>query len=317
VRDDGGERDRLCLGVDLGGTKIEAAVVRLSADDSWTMLARERTETPQAKGYEAVVAATADHVRTVLAAAGVALADVGVGVGLPGSVTRDGTTKNCNVTCLNGRPFRHDLERALGLRVVFDNDANCFALAEARLGAGRSVEGIVLGIIIGSGVGAGLVIDGRVWPGLQGVAGEWGHHPVFHAPAPEERAALRSCYCGARGCVEAYVSGRAVEADYAARTGTRRPLAQIAARRAHDAAAREVVETFLHAFARGLANVVDILDPSLIVVGGGVSNLDLLYDEGAARMQELVFTDRCETRVVRHALGDSAGVLGAALMAAR
>jgi fructokinase len=212
---------------------------------------------------------------------------------------------------LNGRPFREDLARAVGQSIAFDNDANCFALAEAKLGAARGYEnGVVFGVILGTGVGGGIVARGRIWPGGQGIAGEWGHHAVW-AGAPDARL----CYCEKRGCLERYASGPAVEDDYEARAGARLPLAEIAARRDRDPHARAAVDVLVESFARALANVIDILDPSIVVLGGGVSNLALLYDDGIKRVAELVFNDELTTPIVRNALGDSAGVYGAALLA--
>jgi len=313
--------DRIALGVDLGGTKIEAVVLRVgterepaSLDElaSFEELARVRAPTERDEGYDAVVARTASVVRNVARSAGVDCASVPLGVGMPGGVTRrDGRVKNSNTVCLNGRPFREDLAAALGRPVVFENDANCFALAETVLGAARAFrEGVVFGVILGTGVGGGLVLHGRVWPGAHGIAGEWGHHAVW-ARAPD----ARPCYCGQRGCVEAYASGPALEQLYADLAGEARPLVEIAGRRGVDAHAGAVLEVLLDTFGRGLANVLDVLDPSAVVLGGGVSNLDVLYDEGVARVARHVFNDELTTPILRHAMGDSAGVLGAALHA--
>lgn len=297
-----------CIGIDIGGTKIEAVVGRPTSD-GFDIAWRKRIATERERGYEHIVAATAGLARQAASAVNARVEEVGIGVGMPGHVTRrDGVVKNSNTTCLIGRPFREDLSRALGAPVAFDNDANCFALAETRFGVGRPYrDGVVFGVILGTGVGGGVVFRGEVWSGLQGIAGEWGHHAVFHG-------AERPCYCGQSGCVEAYLSGPAVERDYAARSGERRSLAEIAARRVVDAHAHAAIETMLDAFGRGLANVIDILDPSAIVLGGGVSNLDLLYDEGRDRVARYVFNDELTTPILRHALGDSAGVIGAALL---
>jgi fructokinase len=294
------------IGVDLGGTKIEAIAMRRAGAE---VLVRERVPTEAERGYEAIVAATAALVRRVASAAGLDAATARIGVGMPGGVTRrSGLVKNSNTTCLNGRPFRADLERALGRAVAFDNDANCFALAETLLGAGAPyASGVVFGVIMGTGVGGGLVIRGEVWDGAQGIAGEWGHHAVVTGG--------RECYCGQRGCLERYASGPAVEESYAARSGVRRPLAEIAARRAKDEHAAAAIDELVDAFGRGLANVIDVLDPSAVVLGGGVSNLELLYDEGAAKVGHYVFNDELTTPISKHALGDSAGVFGAALIA--
>lgn len=323
--------EALSLGVDLGGTKTEAVILRRSAASReehprFDILARERTPTPGSAGYDAVLAGTAGLVRRVLADAGLSTHEVSIGVGMPGAVTRrEGLVKNSNTVCLNGRAFREDLSQTLGQAVVFENDANCFALAEAELGAGRAHrDGIVFGVILGTGVGGGLVVHGRVWPGPQSLGGEWGHHavgPWHRAGAPVEPAelglglpALGPCYCGKSGCLELYAAGPAVERDYANRSGERRALRDIAERRASDAHAAAAIDQLLEAFGRGLANVIDIIDPSAVVLGGGVSNLACLYDEGVERVRRYVFNDELLTPILKHELGDSAGVLGAALL---
>jgi fructokinase len=274
------------------------------------VLARERVPTCAERGYEAIIATVAELAARVCASRGLSLASVPIGVGMPGGVSRrSGLVKNSNTVCLNGRPFRADLERALGRPVAFDNDANCFALAEATLGAARGHDdGVVMGVIMGTGVGGGLVLRGRVWSGLDGIAGEWGHHAVFHGQGP-------LCYCGRRGCLETFASGPAIERAYLEASGTRLSVAEVAARRASDPHAARAIEGLLEAFGRGLANVLDVLDPSIVVLGGGLSNLSLLYDEGRERVARYVFDDELRTPIVRHALGDSAGVLGAALLA--
>jgi fructokinase len=300
----------LVIGVDLGGTKIEAVVAQRSADRTrLAVVSRQRVPTGSERGYGAVVDATAGFVAEAARGAGVDPREVPIGMGMPGGTTRRGElVKNCNATCLNGRPFRADLQQALGRPIAFDNDANCFALAETVLGAASAHrDGIVFGVILGSGVGGGLVLRGELWAGAQGIAGEWGHH-VIHAGG-------RPCYCGGRGCLETYLGGPAVEQAYADRAGSLRPLAEIAARRGHELHAAAAIEELIEAFGRGLANVIDILDPTAIVLGGGVSNLDLLYTEGVKRVERYVFNDELLTPILKNALGDSAGVLGAALIA--
>jgi len=308
-------RPGIRLGVDLGGTKIEAALIECSSDASVRVLQRRRISTPRDEGYEAVLGACAGFVREVAKEAQIALEELPIGVGMPGGIRRrDGLVKNSNTTCLNGRPFRADLQRAVGRSITFDNDANCFALAEALLGAARgAAEGVVFGVIMGTGVGGGVVTAGRVWSGLQGIAGEWGHHAVYAVPEAID-AELRSCYCGQRGCLETYLSGPSVERDYGRRTGKTASLAEIASMREEDADARACIESLIDAFGRGLANAIDILDPSMVVLGGGVSNLSLLLSDGGARVRRYVFNDELVTPIVRHELGDSAGVFGAALL---
>jgi fructokinase len=292
--------DAARIGIDLGGTKIEGIVL----DAGGRSLARERVPTERERGYDHIVARTADLVaRLRPAAPGVAA----VGIGTPGSISaRDGTLKNSNTTCLNGRPLHADLERAIGLPVRMENDANCFAVAEAVHGAGRGHR-IVFGVILGTGVGGGIVVDGRVWSGRQHIAGEWGHHRLDPAgPA---------CYCGQRGCAEALLSGPALERAYVAAGGTAMDAAAIAARAgAGDPTAVLVLDRYLDWFGRALANLINILDPEVVVLGGGLSNLDVLYDRGRQAVARYVFNDELRTPIVRHGLGDSAGVIGAALL---
>lgn len=309
------------IGVDLGGTKIEAIVLRESADrDQPDIITRARVPTDRSLGYEHIVTATRALVLQVAREADIDPLVTPIGVGMPGSVTTrraDGTrshvplVKNSNTTCLNGQPFHDDLSHAIGASVSFANDANCFALAEATWGAARDAR-VTFGVILGTGVGGGIVIaDGkaRTWGGAQGIAGEWGHVPLEPKTGPE-------CYCGKRGCVETYLSGPALEAEYEARAAAARPLAEIAARGAsgEDVIARELMAERLDIFGRAMATVIDILDPDVIVIGGGVSNVDALYSEGARAVARWIFNDELETRIVKNVLGDSAGVLGAALL---
>lgn len=293
----------LRLGIDLGGTKIEGIVLD---DADGRIVARRRVPTDAARGYDHIVetvGALCDQLRAA------APACEAVGVGTPGAVsTRTGLMKNCNTTCLNGRDLPADLARRLGCRVIVENDANCFALAEARAGAGRGAR-LLFGVILGTGVGGGLVIDGRLWSGPQHIAGEWGHHAIDPAgPA---------CYCGQRGCVESFISGPAVERQYAALAGGAIRMDAIVARaRAGESPAREVVAGFLDRFGRALANLITILDPDCIVLGGGVSNIDELYTAGRDAVARYVFNDELRTPIRRHQLGDSAGVIGAAWLTA-
>ena len=352
--------DLLSIGVDIGGTKIEAVVLGRPAGSAlgsgqYQILARRRVATERERGYEAVLETTAQCIRATAGDAGISPATTPIGVGMPGSITRrEGLVKNANTVCLNGKPFRSDLERLIGRAIRFENDANCFALAEAVLGAGcEHVQGIVFGVIMGTGVGGGIVIGGKVWAGPQNIAGEWGHHAVGpwwrrslrdvptaarkplgveagrephdtagrtsteHSGPREEALGLGErpvCYCGNTGCLELYASGVAVENDYRRRTGKSKELSEIVIRRESDSAAAESLDEMLEAFGRGVANVVDILDPSAVVLGGGASNLDILYTEGVARVARYVFNDELLTPILKHKLGDSAGVIGAALL---
>ena len=292
---------RVVIGVDLGGTKIEGVVL----GDDLVPLERRRVPTERERGYEHIIEQVAGLVEALRATA--PGSDV-VGIGTPGSLSaRDGTLKNSNTVCLNGRPLHADLECRLGLRVLIENDANCFALAEARAGAGQG-HAMVFGVILGTGVGGGLVHDGRLWSGPQHIAGEWGHHAIDPAGPP--------CYCGQRGCVETLLSGPALEAAYRAAGGPPLAAAEIAARAATgERAARDVVDRYLDRFGRALANVIDVLDPDVVVLGGGLSKLEALYDCGRAAVARYVFNDELRTPIVPNRLGDSAGVIGAALLA--
>jgi fructokinase len=288
------------LGIDLGGTKIEGVVLAPDGAE----IARTRVPTERERGYDHVVGRVVDVVSVLRAHAPGCRR---IGIGTPGSLSaRDGTLKNSNTTCLNGRPLHADLERALGLEVVMENDANCFALAEVQAGAARGAR-LAFGVILGTGVGGGIIVDGRVWTGPQHVAGEWGHHRISDDGPP--------CYCGARGCVETFLSGPALERAYVAAGGDAGDATTIGARAtAGEPRAAAVVAAYVARFGRALANVINILDPDVIVLGGGVSNLDALYGAGIEAVRCQVFNDELRTRIVRHALGDSAGVLGAAYL---
>jgi fructokinase len=288
------------IGIDLGGTKIEGVVL---ADDG-REVARERMPTERERGYDHIVGRVAELAARLRAHAPEARR---IGIGTPGSLSaRDGTLKNSNTTCLNGRPLLADLRRRLALDVVLENDANCFALAEVHAGAARGAR-LAFGVILGTGVGGGIVFDGRVWTGPQHVAGEWGHHRISDdGPA---------CYCGQRGCVETFLSGPALERAYVAAGGAACDAGAIAVRAADgDSRAASVLAGYVDRFGRALANVVNVLDPDVIVLGGGVSNLDLLYADGVEAVRRYVFNDELRTRIVRNALGDAAGVLGAAML---
>lgn len=292
-----------CIGIDLGGTKIEGVV--LAHDGS--LVRRERIPTEQESGYDHILERIVDLVEKLRPDAG---GSQRVGIGTPGSLSaRDGTLKNSNTLCLNGRPLRSDLERRMGHAIWIENDANCFALAEARLGAARDQE-VVFGVILGTGVGGGIVVRSRIWAGPQHIAGEWGHHSI-DPNGPD-------CYCGARGCVEKLLSGPALEEAYRSFGGPDLSAAEIAAQAEQgDPAAAAVLDDYLALFGRALANLISILDPSIVVLGGGLSNLDVLYDRGREEIAARIFNDELRTPVVRNQLGDSAGVFGAALLAAQ
>lgn len=288
------------IGIDVGGTKIEGIV--LAADGH--ALERERIETESDRGYAHIIERIAQLVARLRRAAPECTA---IGIGTPGAISsRDGTLKNSNTQCLNGRHLREDLEARLGLGVRMENDANLFALAEAVAGAGREAS-LVFGIIMGTGVGGGIVHRGELLRGPQHIAGEWGHHCIdVHGPL---------CYCGHRGCVETLIAGPAVEAQYESLTGTaRRMPAIVDGFRAGEAAATEIFATFIDCFGRAVANLINILDPDVIVLGGGLSNIDELYTLGRDAVAQYMFNDEIRTPIRRNHLGDSAGVIGAALL---
>jgi fructokinase len=288
------------IGIDLGGTKIEGVVLDASGQEIF----RKRIPTERERGY-AVILQKIKSLHDELAAAAPGPATFGIGT--PGAISpRTGLLKNSNTTCMNGQPVKADLEKLLGRRIEIQNDANCFAMAEALLGAGQGKK-MVFGVIIGTGCGGGIVHKGEVITGPQAIAGEWGHMSIDpHGPL---------CYCGRRGCVETYLSGGGLENRYAEKFGARKAMREVTA--AYDAGEPQAVEfmgEFFDRFGRAVANLIDILDPDIVVLGGGVSNFKAVYTEGVAAVRKHVFTDELETPIVQHQLGDSAGVFGAALV---
>lgn len=291
------------IGIDLGGTKIEIVVLGATG----AIALRRRAPTP-AGDY----AATLEAIKTlVLEAESEIGTRASVGIAMPGALSlATGLVKNSNSTCLNGRPFLHDVQAVLGREVRVQNDANCFALSEAVDGAGQGAS-VVFGVILGTGVGGGIVIDGKVLAGANAIAGEWGHNPLPLAGAEGE--SLPACYCGRRGCVEAYLSGPAMTADHEQVAGERLDAATIARRAANgDTACAATLDRHARRMARALASVVNILDPDVIVLGGGLSNLSHLYDRVPALWGPHVFSDEVRTRLVPPRHGDSSGVRGAA-----
>ncbi|MBV9784088.1 MAG: ROK family protein [Acidisphaera sp.] len=288
------------IGVDLGGTKVE--ITALGPDGA--ELLRRRIVTP--RGYAAIVAGLAELVRQ----AEEELGETGsVGVGIPGTISpATGLVKNANSTELNGRPFDRDLAAALGREIRVDNDANCFALSEATDGAGAGAR-VVFGVILGTGCGGGIAVDGRVLPGRNRIAGEWGHNPLPW-PKPEELPGRR-CWCGQCGCIETVLSGTGLAMDC---DGPEASDAAAVAARAAAGEARAGAALARHAerLARALAQVVNLLDPDVIVLGGGLSNLDHLYSAVPPLLARHVFSDVCATPVLRNVHGDSSGVRGAA-----
>ena len=299
------------IGVDLGGTKIEAAAIRGESEVLW----RERVPTPQGD-YEGTVRAVAGLVARLAADCALTVG-IPVGIGSPGSVsTKTGLQRNSNSICLNDRPLREDLERALGRRVRLANDANCFALAEAIAGAARGAR-VVFGVILGTGVGGGVVIDRVAREGRNAVGGEFGHgqqQGLAIEALIEGRAHVpRQCYCGQVDCREQYFSGPAVEREFLERTGRRLRLPEIeAAALAGDPHASAALVRWSERLAVSLGDVVNLLDPDCIVLGGGASNLRAATDIVPTRVAHYTFGDCFTTPIVRAQLGDSAGVIGAA-----
>ena len=291
------------LGVDLGGSKIE--IVGLAADGR--ELLRRRIATPQGD-YRATLTAIAG----LAAEAEAELGQTGsVGIGIPGAESlRSGLIKNANSTCLIGQPLRHDLQTLLRREVRLANDANCFALSEAIDGAGRDVE-TVFGVILGTGVGGGIVIRRQVLVGANAIAGEWGHNPLPQLAAADQPAP--DCYCGHRGCIETYLSGPGLTADHARHTAETLDAASIECRAAAgDAACEATLRRYEDRLGRALAGVINILDPQVIVLGGGLSNMQRLYRHLPACCAPYVFSDAVDTRFLPPVHGDSSGVRGAA-----
>jgi fructokinase len=294
------------IGIDLGGTKIEGIALDESRE-----VARRRVETPR-DDYQATVDAITSIVEDLERAAG---ARGTVGVGIPGTLSPDsGLLKNANSTWLLGRPLKTDLEHALGREVRLANDANCFAVSEATDGAGAGAD-VVFGVIVGTGTGAGITVRGRVLTGPNGIAGEWGHNPLPWASGDEIPGPL--CYCAKHGCVETFLSGSGLTRDHERRTGRRTPATEIAAlAAAGDAAASETMACYEHRMARALAAVINVVDPDVIVLGGGLSNIARLYQNVPLLWSAHIFSaglgDMARTRLVPARHGDASGVRGAA-----
>lgn len=294
------------IGLDLGGTKIAGAL--FGADGA--VLAHARTPTPR-RDYQATLRTLVDVVHDLERRAG---ARGSVGIGTPGSPSRvTGLLRNANSTCLNGRPFQADFERLLGRSVRVANDANCFALSEAVDGAGAGAR-VVFGVILGTGCGGGVVVDGSVLEGKNGIAGEWGHNPFpFAAGGGDGDPPRDTCYCGRVGCIETVLCGPALARDHHRATGIDLTAEQVADAAVNgDAAAGATVERYARRLARALATVINVLDPDMIVLGGGVSNIDALYRLVPEAFAPHVFSDRIDTRLARNAWGDDGGTRGAA-----
>lgn len=294
---------QLRIGIDLGGTKIEGVAL----GEAGRILARLRVPTPQGD-YAATLAAVAGLVERIERETG---RRGTVGVGMPGAPSRvTGLIKNANSTCLIGRPLQGDLQALLGREVRLANDANCFALSEAVDGAARGAA-VVFGVILGTGVGGGIVVNGRVLEGANAIAGEWGHNPLPR-PAGDDLPPP-ACYCGRAGCIETYLSGPGLALDHAGQGGAPlSPEAIVAGAAAGDPACEASLQRYERRLARALAGVINLLDPDVIVLGGGLSNLPRLYERVPALWGAEVFSDHVATRLARACHGDSSGVRGAA-----
>jgi predicted NBD/HSP70 family sugar kinase len=300
--------EEVLWGIDLGGTKMEAVILPSTTDAQ--PIIRTRINTEPTGGYDHIVRQMAGLVSRMQSETG--LTPERIGIGTPGILDPSlQTMKNCNSTALNGRPFKKDLETALKVPVVLANDANCFALAETHWGSVKQQfpdAGVVFGIIMGTGVGGGIVINGKIWNGKHGIAGEWGHNFLDASGGP--------CYCGKSGCVETVLSGPGLQRFYTSLTGKELPLPEIVSRsnQLGDDAARQTMERLCHFFGKAVSVVINVLDPDVIVVGGGVGNIENIYTDGKASLGKFIFNNRTEVPVIKPALGDSAGVIGAAAL---
>ena len=283
------------IGVDLGGTKIEAILL----DEELNVLERKRTPTPQ-NSYSEIL----ESISSLVLDLSSKISEFSLGVCTPGTISKKtGLIKNSNTQSLIGKSLKEDLEIKLERKLFIENDANCFAMAEANMGAARGYH-LVFGVIMGTGIGGGIVIDGKLHTGRNYIAGEWGHHTLHHNGI--------ACYCGKTGCVEKYLSGPSLEKHWESLTGKFQPLAEIISN--IDQSNQKWKTQFLENFGYGLANIIDILDPDVIVLGGGLSNIEFLYTEGKDSVYDKVFSDYIDTPILKNRLGDSAGVFGAALL---
>ena len=286
------------IGIDLGGTKIEGILV----DENYKTIARKRIPTNQENGYNSILNSIKNLVSELIQESH---DKVSIGICTPGALSlNSGLIKNSNTQCLIGKDLQNDLRDVLQYDISIENDANCFALAEAKLGAGKN-SNLVFGVIMGTGVGGGIILNGKIHHGRTNIAGEWGHH-CLHPNG-------RNCYCGNKGCTETYVSGPALEKKWHELSNQNQSLPEII-QNSDNANFITWKKSFLDDFGLSLANVIDILDPDIIVLGGGVSNIDFLYDEGKSVVYEKVFSDVVDTPIVKNELGDSAGVFGACML---
>ncbi|HUT06074.1 MAG TPA: ROK family protein [Nitrosopumilaceae archaeon] len=284
------------IGIDLGGTKTEGILL----DDSLNTIERKRLSTPK-DSYQEIINTIYDLVNDLSSK----IEDFTLGICTPGVISKKtGLLKNSNTQCLIGKSLKEDLEKKLDKKISMENDANCFAVSEATMGIAKN-HSFVFGAILGTGVGGGIVIDGKIHHGRTNIAGEWGHHTLHQNG--------KKCYCGKKGCVETYISGPALEQRWAEITGKNQFLSEIV-RDSGNSKFIQWKQEFLDNFGTALANVIDILDPDVIVLGGGLSNIEFLYHDGIKNVYEKVFSDLVDTPILKNNLGDSSGVFGAALL---
>ncbi len=284
------------IGIDLGGTKTEGILL----DDSLNVIQRTRVSTPK-NNYQEII----NKIISLVNDLSRDIEDFTVGICTPGAISKKtGMLKNSNTQCLIGKPLKKDLEKKINKKISMENDANCFAISEATMGVAKNYS-FVFGVILGTGVGGGIVIDGKIHHGRTNIAGEWGHHTLHQNG--------NKCYCGKTGCVETYISGPALEKRWEELTGKKESLNEIV-KNFDSPQFGQWREEFIENFGTGLANVIDILDPDVIVLGGGLSNIEFLYSDGIKSVYEKVFSDLVDTPILKNNLGDSAGVFGAALL---
>jgi fructokinase len=284
------------LGVDLGGTKTEAILL----DENFSVIKRKRIPTPQ-NDYQKIL----DSISSLVLDISKNVTDFSLGVCTPGAISKQtGLIKNSNTQCLIDKSLKEDLENKLGKKISIENDANCFAMAEATLGAGINFD-LIFGVILGTGVGGGIVINKKLHSGRTNIGGEWGHHTLHRNG--------NLCYCGKHGCVETYISGPALENHWKKLSGKSQSLKEILPDIDNEYG-KKWKDEFLENFGYGLANVIDILDPDAIILGGGLSNIDFLYTEGKESVYSKVFSDLVDTPILKNELGDSAGVFGACML---
>ena len=287
------------LGIDLGGTKIEGILI----DEQFQVVDRKRVPTNRDEGYKAILKRIISLSSDLMSAASI---KGPIGICTPGTIESEtGLLKNSNTLCLIGKPIQKDMEEALGIPVLMENDANCFALAEATIGAAKKYN-IVFGVILGTGCGGGIVVYKNIHKGVNRIAGEWGHHNLYPGG--------RDCYCGNQGCTESYISGTALEKEWKQLSGEFCRVTDVIDGGLYKDYP-EWKDNFLLNFGRGMANVIDILDPDAIVLGGGLSKIDFLYTEGKQSIYKETFSEIVKTPILKNKLGDSAGVFGAAMLA--